>query len=129
MDDNKTMTASEKMAESRREMQEREAIERLNLVWGLRGVFDVFMSVVILVLMYRALTDGNYSFLGMPIVLLALFVGEFIAIVGFFTRKPWCVLPLHVFAAISLLNIPIGTILSAIHFFNITKVRFVTPDK
>lgn len=60
--------------------------------------------------------------------ILLLYGAEIFSIIGYFRRESWCVVPLHIFAAISLLNLPFGTILSIIHYLNMGKIQFDKND-
>lgn len=124
---NKPLTAAEKLALSRREMAEASARSRLNFVWGFRLLVDLLMLVMFILAVIGVVFGGeplsDDLMIGLGAILV-LFVAEIIFIVAYFRKKAWCVWPLHIYSAISLINIPFGTILSLIHFFSMPKVRF-----
>ncbi len=120
----KVLSASERLAESRREMEESSALETLKMIWGFRFVIDIVYGVAMLYFLYIMYLMGEYSGMMVAGFLLLFCLAEMVAIVAFFRRKRWCVIPLHIFAGFSLLSFPIGTILSVIHYFNMHKVRF-----
>ena len=118
------LSAAEKLAQSRREIEESEAVQRLNFVWGLRFTFDALICLSVLIGIALEVVSGVYDDIGIYGLGLIFFGTEIVFIVGYFRRKSWCVIPLHIFAGISLLNIPVGTILSIIHYLNMHKVEF-----
>ncbi len=121
----RALTTSERLAQSRREIEESTAVLYLNFIWGVRFVFDAIMLVFgFFSLVFVGLVEQSYLVILGSIVLLIWPGAEMVAIVGYFKRKAWCVIPLHIFAAFSLINIPVGTILSILHYLNMSKVRF-----
>jgi len=118
------LSATERLAQSRKEMEEAAAIENLNIIWGLRLASDLLICGVSFWMIYEAFARNEFQFIGYSIVFLCFFLGEIVSIIGYFKRKEWCVVPLHIFSAISLANIPAGTILSILHYINMGKVNF-----
>ncbi|WP_444916816.1 hypothetical protein [Microbulbifer sp. JMSA003] len=120
----KDLSLSERLAESRRQIEESRAIQTLNFVWGLRLAGDVIFIMIFVVGLISA--KGNITAANVMIAgFVTLFFGvEAFCIIGYFRRKSWCQIPLHIFAAFSLLNIPVGTILSVLHYYKMPKVRF-----
>lgn len=120
----KDMTVSERLAQTRRDMEESSAIENLKLVWGLRFFGDImtlgFHAYAVFGL--HLLQSFPYTIALIVSVFFALL--EMVCIIAFFRRRAWCVIPLHIFSAISLLNFPIGTGLSIVHFMNMHKIQF-----
>ena len=117
------LSASERLRRTRRHMQATAARDRLVIVWGIRLVAD---GVALAWLSYVSFFGMMYqSPFGIAIfVFMASFLlGEIVAIGGFFQRKKWCLIPLHIYSGISLLNLPVGTILSIIHFLNAGKLE------
>lgn len=122
------LSAKEKLAQSRRDIEEVAAVTRLNVIWGIRLVIDVLIVLLFIIVFAAAVSDpGDGLFLqGLTafIVVICIPLSEIFFIIAYYRRKPWCVIPLHIYAAISLLNIPVGTILSIIHYLNMHKVQF-----
>lgn len=119
-----TLTASERLAQSRKDIEESSAVEKLNMIWGVRLVIDVLFCGLSLYILYRSFTESDYRTLWVGVVVLVYFGAEIIPIVGYFKRRKWCVIPLHIFSGFSLLNFPFGTILSIMHYFNMNKMQF-----
>lgn len=121
------LSAAEKLAQSRRDMQESSAITKLNLVWGLRFTIDVALMAFFLFslfsLLYQHHNLDTAMITGFTVIFVYL-VFEITSIVAYFRRLSWCVIPLHISSSLSLLNFPFGTILSLIHFFNMGKIQF-----
>lgn len=122
------LTASERWAQSRREMDAVNARSKLNLVWGLRLVVDIillgyFAFLIILEGVSTIQLEGLF-FVGFIILYHLL---EVFCIVGYFRSKHWSIVPLHIFAAISLINLPFGTALSITHFIYAGKLNFEKP--
>ncbi|WP_444928776.1 hypothetical protein ACJJIF_12985 [Microbulbifer sp. SSSA002] len=120
----KVLSPSEKLAESRRQMEESNAIQTLNFIWGLRLILNI---IAILFITVGAITSYNIKPTTAVVALsfTILFCGtEIFCIIGYFRRKAWCQVPLHIFSAFSLFNLPLGTILSILHYFKMPKVRF-----
>ncbi len=115
---------AEQLAQSRRDMQEAEAIERLNLVWGIRFIVDVLFCILGLAIIYQAIKNQVFITSIGGVFLLLFFGSEIVAIIAYFQRRPWCVIPLHIFSAVSFLNFPFGSICSLIHYFNMHKIQF-----
>lgn len=121
----RSLSMAERFAQSRKDMAEASAIQRLNLVWGLRFIVDIVVIGAIIYLFFPLQpNDWTFEFSLIIGITLVLVVLEMVAIAAYFQRRPWCVIPLHIFAAIALLNFPFGTILSIIHFFSMGKVQF-----
>ena len=119
-----TLTVSQKLALAREEMERDSATSKVDLVWGLRFAFSALFCVGAIIIIYDGIADGTYNGLGIGILMLLYFLAEIVSIIGYFRRKPRCVIPLHIFAGIAILNFPIGTILSSIHYVYIGKVKF-----
>lgn len=121
------LTASERLAKSRKEMEHSNAVGKLSLVWGIRLAVDLVV-LVFLVVFYISISE-NSSFTADLLLLLMgaaliITIAEIIAIIGFFRHRSWSIIPLHIFAAIALLNFPWGTILSVIHYIHANKINF-----
>lgn len=118
------MSAREKHAESRRQMDEASARRTMNVVWGLRLIGDILILIAFIFMF----NGGGLSTTGEnKLALLIIFafpIAEMICIAGYFMDRGWCRWPLHIFSAFSLLNIPIGTLFSILHYFNMRKIRF-----
>jgi len=120
----KKLSASERLAQSRRDMEESSAVSRLNLIWGFRLIVDViWIGFFIYTISIRKVTPLEAEAI-LYMVMIAVSLAEIYFIVGYFRRKRWCVVPLHIFSAISLINIPLGTVLSVLHFINMRKIQF-----
>jgi len=122
--DSKDLTASERLAQSRRDLEEASAINILNYVWGIRLFFDTAAIVT-----FVALFIGGFSLQAPDMItlfgIMVLFLlGEIISIIGYFRRKKWSKLALSIFSGFSLLNFPGGTVLSIIHYLNVGKLQF-----
>lgn len=125
------LTAAEKLAQTRKDMEEVGARTRLNFVWGSRLAADILILLAGLSFVVAFWINPSGGFYGQVIatlvvcLLLMIFVGlEIFFIIAYFSRRPWCKVPLHIFSVISLLNFPFGTILSVIHFFSMGKIQF-----
>lgn len=117
---------SEQLEESRKAMDEESAIQTLNIIWGLKLALNIVLGCVFVYLLGRAI--GSATLPVAPAIAMALvfviLATESAAIIAYYKKQPWSVYALHVFAAFSLLNFPIGTILSIVHFVNARKLRF-----
>lgn len=119
------LTAAERFAESKRQLEEANAIQRLNLVWGIRAIFDGMGCAFAVYIIYGYFMNQESPELLVVSIFTLVYLGlELVAIFAYFKRSKKCVIPLHIFAGLSLLNFPLGTILSVIHFFSLHKVRF-----
>ena len=119
------LSAKEKLEQSRRDIEEAAAKQRLNFVWGLRLIGDLITFVGFLYLLVNIESIGAYAF-SAPVILfvLAYLAGEIASIIGYFKNKRWSKWPLHIYAGLSLLNFPFGTILSVIHFLSAYKLQY-----
>ncbi len=122
--DNRPLTASEKLEQSRRDMQAAAARSRLNLIWGFRLAVDVLAGALAIYLLYMGVQAKASADVILGLIILLMYGLEIIPIIGFFRQKAWSIIPLHIFSAISLLNIPFGTLLSIIHYVNAGKLQF-----
>lgn len=119
------LSVQEKLAQSRRDMEESSARERLNLVWGLRFMVGVAVIASLLYAIFTtSLPEGAQGIVSVFVFVIVFLIVECIAIIGYFKRKRWSLWPLHIFAFFSLFNFPFGTILSAIHYFSVGKLQY-----
>lgn len=117
---------SEQLEESRKAMEEESAIQTLNIIWGLKLLLNILLVVVFVYLIGRSIGSATLAVapaVAMTLVFIILAI-ESAAIIAYYRKKPWSIPALHAFAAFSLLNFPIGTILSVIHYLNVRKLRF-----
>lgn len=123
------MTASERLKQSRKEIEDTRARQILNVVWGLRLVSDV---IVLLMMIAAIFQPSTYEYFENDIVpqsilvfVILFFTAEILSIIGYFRKRRWCIIPLHIFSVFSLLNFPIGTIFSIVHFIYARKLQFI----
>ncbi|WP_413663589.1 hypothetical protein ACG1BZ_21370 [Microbulbifer sp. CNSA002] len=120
----KTLSSSERLAESRRQMEESNAIQTLNFVWGLRLAGNIIFILFFIVGLISSYNSTSIVTTGVLIFSILFFCTETFCILGYFRRKSWCQIPLHTFSAFSLLNIPFGTVFSILHYIKMPKVKF-----
>jgi len=118
------LSAAEKLAQSRRDIEESEAIQKLNMIWGVRLVTNVLLCALGAYMVIFSLDNPTSENFAAGAIIFIFFAIEIIPIIGYFRRKKWCVIPLHIFSALALFNFPIGTILSIMHFMNMGKIQF-----
>ena len=103
---------------------EEKAIRVLNFVWGTRLVicflFLFPVSYGLITTTYNS--DFNYTKILIPFIIFL--IAEITTIISFFRKKQWTKFPLHVFATLSVINFPFGTILSILHFAYYRKISF-----
>jgi len=118
-------TRAQKLAETRKALASEKAISTLNVIWGLRLIADMIALTVIGLGVFGILGAGINSLALLIYVIPAIFlILEMVCIMAYFNKRAWCAIPLHIFSALSLLNIPIGTIFSIIHYMNFGKIQF-----
>ncbi|MBU2887356.1 hypothetical protein KO507_16440 [Gilvimarinus agarilyticus] len=121
------MGRGDQLNEARRAMEEASAVQVLNIIWGLKLGLNVVLTLFFISFCVLSFSHSNVKYT-YPLVIVLLFVQVFIAvesvaIVAYFKRKQWGLYVLHVYAAISLVNIPVGTVLSIMHFINAPKIK------
>jgi len=125
LQETETISASERLAQSRKEIKHTEARVRLNLVWGIRLIVDI-LAVMIFAFIFYISMKMETSKIHVVLYGFLIFYSmiEVLCIYAYFNSQRWCLLPLHVFSAVSLLNFPFGTLLSIIHFLNTKNLQF-----
>lgn len=124
-----TLTASQRLAQTRKEMESVTARNVLLAIWGVRLACNVIGSIGLIFYVWPIFQankdlDGSVYSAALFAVLLVFILLESITIVAFFLGRRWTMIPLHVFAAIALLNFPAGTILSIVHYVYGYRVIF-----
>lgn len=117
------ISRAEQLNESRKTIEEASAIQTLNFIWGLKLFVNIAVGVFVAWLAIFASGPEDTPWEYVTLIWLFLLV-ESVFIVGYFKRRPWCLVPLHIFAGLSLINFPVGTVLAIIHFVNARKLCF-----